>query len=244
MKNYLIKKNERESILYSIFQELKYLFGKILNFYNYIKRKENIKNFFSSHEDKKIQFGAGSGKYGEADISFIKGFLDTDIFGKIPVDVNFKLPFESSSIDIIFSSHLIEHIYQRKMDFFLQESFRILNKNGKIIVATPSLEKIIKILYSNDAIKRNIIYSDHKEALMGRKPTVARIINALTHINYGHKFLLDFQTFENLAANAGFNNIKNIDIKNIDDIDIKNYLLNKNEAYKIQTEIFYADKKS
>ncbi len=244
MKNYLIKKNERESLLYSIFQELKYFFGKIHNSYNYFTRRKNIENFFSNQEYKKIQFGAGSGKFGEADISLIKGFLDTDIFGKIPIDINFKLPFKSCSIDIIFSSHLIEHIYQRKMDYFLQESNRILKKNGKLIVATPSLEKIIKILYSNDDTIKNIIYSDHKEALMGRKPTVARIINALTHINYGHKFLLDFQTFENLAANAGFNNIKKLEIKNIDDSGIKNYLLNKNDAYKVQTEIFYADKKN
>ena len=33
-----------------------------------------------------------------------------------------------------------------------------------------------------------LIYKDHENSLMGKKPTPARIINSLTHINYGHKF--------------------------------------------------------
>ncbi len=242
MKNYLIKKTERESLIYGIFQELKYLFGKLVNLKNYIIRKHRINKFYSENKIKKIQFGAGSGKLSEAGKANLEGFLDTDIFGDVPVDINFKLPFKNNSIDLIFNSHLIEHIYQRKMKSFLLESFRVLKVNSYLITATPSLEKISKILYGKDQKKIRLIYKDHENSLMGKKPTPARIINSLTHINYGHKFLLDYLTFKDLATNAGFSTIKKIEINDMSDQTIKSYLKQKSDVYKIQTEIFIAKK--
>ncbi len=238
MKNYLINKTQRESVLYSNLQEIKYFVGKLLNLHNYILRKTRISKFIKKNKPIKIQFGAGSGKLGEANKTSLNGYLDTDIFGKVPIDINHKLPFEDNSLDTIFNSHLIEHIYQRKIDFFLKESFRVLKKGGVLITATPTYTKIIDGLYGNDHSKKRLIFDNHKISLNNRKPTPARIINCLSHINYGHKFLLDFETFKDLALNAGFNNIKTIDIENIKDKEIKNFLSNKDDAFKIQTEVF------
>lgn len=242
MKNFLINKTQRESILYSNLQEIKYFIGKVLNIHNYIFRKKRISNFIKKNSSIKIQFGAGSGKLGEANKTSLNGYLDTDILGKVPIDINYKLPFQDNSLDTIFNSHLIEHIYQRKIDFFLKESFRVLKKGGVLITATPTYTKIIDGLYGNDLSKKRLIYDNHKISLNKRNPTPARIINCLSHINYGHKFLLDFETYNDLALNAGFNNIKTIEIKNINDIEIKNFLNNKDEAFKIQTEVFIVTK--
>ena len=233
MKKYLITKTERESLIYNLFQELKYFFGKLINMKNYILRKHKIKLFYANNKKKKIQFGAGSGKLSEAGKSDLEGFLDTDIFGDVPVDINYILPFRDNSIDLIFNSHLIEHIYQRKMKLFLSETFRVLKPNSSLITATPSLEKISEILYGNDEKNKTLIYDDHKNSLLGKKPTPARVINCLTHINYGHKFLLDYLTFSN---------IKKIQINEIKDHIIKSYFIQKSEVYKIQTEIYLAIK--
>ena len=242
MRNFIINITEREGLLYLFFQDLKYKFGKFLNFQNFILRKRRINEFLRENEKINIQFGAGSGKLSEAGKANLEGFLDTDIFGDVPVDINFKLPFKNNSIDLIFNSHLIEHIYQRKMKSFLLESFRVLKVNSYLITATPSLEKISKILYGKDQKKIRLIYKDHENSLMGKKPTPARIINSLTHINYGHKFLLDYLTFKDLATNAGFSTIKKIEINDMSDQTIKSYLKQKSDVYKIQTEIFIAKK--
>ena len=66
MKNFLIKFTEREGLNYQIFQASKYTFGKILNTHNFILRKQKIKKFFKKNKIVKVQFGAGSGKLGEA----------------------------------------------------------------------------------------------------------------------------------------------------------------------------------
>ncbi len=242
MKNFLINKTERESILYSNLQEIKYFIGKLLNIHNYILRKKKISNFIKKNKFIKVQFGAGSGKLGEASKTSLSGYLDTDIFGQVPIDINYKLPFKDKSLDIIFNSHLIEHIYQRKIDLFLKESFRVLKKGGLLITATPTYTKIIDGLYGNDISKKKLIFDNHKISLNNRKPTPARIINCLSHINYGHKFILDFETFKDVAYSAGFSDIKTIEIEEIKDMEIKNFLNNKDKAFKIQTEVFMSIK--
>ena len=114
MKNFVITATEREGLLYLIFQDLKYKFGKFLNLHNFMLRKKRINKFLKENERINVQFGAGSGKFGEARKSVLETFLNTDIFGKIPVDINHSLPFPDNSVDLIFSSHLIEHIFQPK----------------------------------------------------------------------------------------------------------------------------------
>ena len=242
MKNYIINTTERESLLYGIFQELKYFFGKLINIKNYILRKNRINKFYSENQTKKIQFGAGSGKFGEAKKTVLGTFLNTDIFGKIPVDINYSLPFPNNSIDLIFSSHLIEHIYQRKADLFFQESLRILKEDGQLIIATPTINKIFDILYKSNKKQTNEIYEEHKNSFLGRKPTPARLINALTHINYGHKFLFDYETLNDLAVSNGFKSFETKNPKNIDNLEIKQYLESKNSNFKLQTEVFVAYK--
>ena len=242
MKNFLIKKTQRESLVYSNFQEIKYFIGKLLNIHNYFLRKKRISIFLKKNKLSKVQFGAGSGKLGEAQQTSLNGFLDTDIFGKVPIDINYKLPFGNNTLDCIFNSHLIEHIYQRKIEFFLNESFRVLKKGGILITATPTYTKIIDGLYGNNDNKKRLIYNNHEQAILSRKPTPARILNCLSHINYGHKFLLDFETYLDLTTNAGFNDTQQTEIHNIKDHDIKMFLNEKDEAFKTQTEIFVSIK--
>lgn len=242
MRNFIIKKTEREGLLYLFFQDLKYKFGKFLNIHNFIMRKKRIRKFLIENEKINVQFGAGSGKFGEAKQSVLETFLNTDIFGKIPVDINHSLPFPNNSVDLIFSSHLIEHIYQRKADLFFKEALRILKDGGLLIIATPTINKMFDILYRSSKEDINKIYQEHENSLLGRKPTPARLINAMTHINYGHKFLFDYETLNDLALKNGFKSFVNINSEKIQHNDLRKFFHSKNSNYKLQTEIFISSK--
>ena len=111
--NRLIVNSERETLLYKNLQHLKYKLGKLANFHKHINIENKIEFAFerTGGKTRKIQFGAGSGHYGEAAATEIDGFVDSDIFGELPIDVAKKLPIKSGSIDIIFSSHLIDQPY-------------------------------------------------------------------------------------------------------------------------------------
>jgi len=52
-------------------------------------------------------------------------------------DLNKKFPFKGSSVDVIVANHVIEHLTQT--DRFISEIYRVLKKNGYVIIATPNL---------------------------------------------------------------------------------------------------------
>ncbi|MBK2110243.1 class I SAM-dependent methyltransferase [Francisella tularensis] len=52
------------------------------------------------------------------------------------------LPFKTNYIDVIYSSHFLEHLNQDQADFVLKESFRVLKENGIIRLVVPDLENV------------------------------------------------------------------------------------------------------
>jgi predicted SAM-dependent methyltransferase len=55
-----------------------------------------------------------------------------------------ELPFDSESIDVIYSSHVLEHFPKCEAPNFLKRCYRVLKKNGIIRLVVPDLETIIK----------------------------------------------------------------------------------------------------
>ena len=52
-------------------------------------------------------------------------------------DANKKIPFKDESFDVIFAGELIEHVFDDVE--FLNDCYRLLKKEGKIIITTPNL---------------------------------------------------------------------------------------------------------
>ena len=75
MRNFIINLTEREGLLYQSIQELKYKLGKLLNSHNYLLRGKRIKQFLRDNKQINIQFGAGSGKLGEAKKNSFRDFF-------------------------------------------------------------------------------------------------------------------------------------------------------------------------
>lgn len=231
-RNFLIKKTMREGVFYkfvdiSSFSVAKY-FHLLLK--GHIVRKIRIYNYFKSHKIRKIQFGSAAYKY--------KGFLNTDIFGRVPIDITKKLPFRSNSIAVIYSSHLVEHIYLREFIKFLKESQRVLKKGGVNIIQTPSMSKTAKAVYcaeNSDAWK--YILADHKPLSLIHPVTKASYMNDVIHLFFGHKYLYDFNTIEHLAKKAGYSKVV-LQKNNYDLPDKAIDVLNKNKFWDVTTETF------
>ena len=243
-RDYIVKRTEREDIFFKLSLTIKYKLGKLLNFRNYIGLTKKIENQIKLQPEGnvKIQFGAGSGKLGEANLKRIDGFIASDIFGEIPIDITKRFPIRDESINTIFSSHLIEHIHQFEIDKFLSECFRVLSEDGILITATPSLEKIAKLLYGKNDNQKKFYMNSHPIALLGRKPTPARIINCMSHISYGHKFILDFETYQDLCFKAGFEKVEKIDISDIEEVNLRKSLINRDKKYWLHTELWTSKK--
>jgi predicted SAM-dependent methyltransferase len=74
-----------------------------------------------------------------------------------------KLPFEDDSIDIVYTSHVLEHFSKCDAPKFLDECYRILKPNGIIRVIVPDLEQLIKnYIKFLDGAKKGDIDSQEK----------------------------------------------------------------------------------
>lgn len=55
-----------------------------------------------------------------------------------------RVNIADQSTDIVYSSHMIEHISDDALDHFISESYRILRKGGCLRIEAPDTEKLIK----------------------------------------------------------------------------------------------------
>lgn len=194
-----------------------------------------IKNYLKTHDTRKLHLGAGKNK--------LSGFINSDIFNDIPIDITKKLPFNDNSFDLIYSSHLIEHVYFNDFKKFLKESYRILKKGGKNIISTPSLEKIAKILYLDLKEEKEIMIQRHKKYMPADEFLNSIHLNNMIHINFGHKYLYDYQLIKYLGKKVGYCDTIRTENFSIPDETILTYIKNsKPQSWNVETETFVLTK--
>lgn len=79
------------------------------------------------------------------------------------LDVRKRFPFQDNSVNAVFSSHIIEHLYQKDARHMLQESLRILSPGSVCRIVAPSLEWALS-LYDEEnpeATVKAILENDH-----------------------------------------------------------------------------------
>lgn len=207
---------------------------KFINFLlnGHFIRSSKIKKYLKQSEKIKIHLGSNFN---------LKGYLNSQILSEIPIDICKKLPFKDSSVDLIFSCHVVEHIHYREFLFFLNESLRVLRKGGVIIITTPSIKKIFNILYGDDNKKKLKLLSRQKKIIKEEhvKKNPATQINIVMR-SFGHRFIYDFDLMKELAEITGFDKAILNEDNNLNDFDnqITEYLLSKGEEWNLETESF------
>jgi predicted SAM-dependent methyltransferase len=90
---------------------------------------------------------------------FHKDWINADIAprDKSVLKCNFLkgLPFESDTFDVVYHSHILEHMTKPDGEKFINECVRVLKKGGVIRIVTPNLERIAKEYLSNLERARN-----------------------------------------------------------------------------------------
>jgi predicted SAM-dependent methyltransferase len=80
----------------------------------------------------------------------ILGTLITKLFNKVKYDsnnlvymnLNTSWKYENNSIDIVYASHLFEHLSLNSSDLFMKEAYRCLKPGGVIRIVVPDLYQI------------------------------------------------------------------------------------------------------
>jgi predicted SAM-dependent methyltransferase len=139
----------------------------------------------------------------------MKGWVNTDLSYTDGVDLQLNflepLPFETESVERIYSEHVLEHFVKENAEQIIKECFRILKKGGKIRIGVPDAEIYFRKYLEND----REFFSKIKRLGGAMKPLELPIdvINQMFRMGGAHLFAWDFEAMKKSMEAAGFRNI-------------------------------------
>jgi len=108
-------------------------------------------------------------------------------------DLAISLPLYESSVDIIYSSHFFEHLFEDDAKTLLKSCALALKPGGTIRISIPDLAYAISLY--NTGKKKEML--DDYFFVEGKGSYLAR-----------HKYMYDFELLKDVLEQAGFSNIK------------------------------------
>ena len=159
---------------------------------------------------------------------FDPDYFNIDLYDNLVADKKMSalnLEFAEYSCQEVKAIHLIEHLGFYQSIYALSEFFRVLERNGKLILETPDLEKAFQI-YLNSNFEQ--------------KKDVLSWIYGLPHQGLQHKFCFPSQLLIEILEKIGFENIVQSNFYNEESIPTIRFICNKpeNDEYLEIFQIF------
>lgn len=108
-------------------------------------------------------------------------------------NVEYGLPFPDESVDYLYSSHLLEHLFKDDAAKLLRQAYRVLKEGGRIRICVPDLEHAISLYEEGNKQKALSFFFPESKSI----DCVSR-----------HKYMYDFDLLRSLLVEAGFNDIE------------------------------------
>ena len=110
---------------------------------------------------------------------------------------------ESGSVDAVFSSHNIEHVYPHEIPIVVKEFLRVIKDDGMVVVECPDLQSIC------DAILKDKLYDPLYVSAAGPIAPIDILYGLRGALENGndymaHKCGFTYSTLLNFFINAGF----------------------------------------
>jgi predicted SAM-dependent methyltransferase len=123
------------------------------------------------------------------------------IWGALP------MPFKRNTVDIIYASHVLEHVPWSKTQFALRDALRVLKRGGALEVWVPDFEVIVKAYLERkrpDTWKKLNPTDDPMIWVNGR-------IFAYGAPENWHKAVFDYRSLTDAFEQAGFTNVRRLE---------------------------------
>jgi predicted SAM-dependent methyltransferase len=128
------------------------------------------------------------------------------------MNLNKQWRYKNNTVDIVYASHLFEHLTLRSASLFLKESYRCLKPGGTIRIVVPDLYKICKKYIQNyengvenasDFIMWAI--NMHREGQYGVNLNLfKKVVLEIQGYPHQHKFMYDEKSLSKTLKEAGF----------------------------------------
>lgn len=149
-------------------------------------------------------------------------------------DVRRPLPFCDGTFHVVYSSHMLEHLYHEEAKQLLKECYRVLCLGGVIRIVVPDLYAMVveymaarKGVVSSSAGSSSIPADKLNERLLFRSAVspqgnlLYRIYSGLMDF-HSHKWMYDAQSLVHWLSVAGFSNVSEMNFckSRIEEVDV------------------------
>jgi predicted SAM-dependent methyltransferase len=131
------------------------------------------------------------------DIIDLNQFARQNYYKFFARDVREGLPFANKSVDLMYSSHFIEHLTYAEAKAFINECKRVMKENGTVRLLIPDLELLFNKYKSNELGMFDEINDDSASFS-------TQASKLWTLLFSGHKAAFDFNTIKEMGTEAGF----------------------------------------
>ena len=146
-----------------------------------------------------------------------------------------SLPYPDETFEVIFSSHMVEHISHYKIEQVICEINRVLKTDGIVRILTPDLRKLAQAYVNDDWELMNLYLEEDGskfEPVLGIGQALMSFLSSPGYDNYlissdwsevvagyAHMFCYDYDMLSGLLKHYGFYQIRysNIDESEIED---------------------------
>lgn len=132
-------------------------------------------------------------------------------------DINRGLPFTDASVEVVYSSHMLEHIPRSQVETFLEDVYRILKPGGILRLALPDLELMAREFLSQVELaragQRDVIPADQfmESTLLGLKarPNLLQPMNIYREllVRTGHLWMWDAPSLSMILQKIEFKEV-------------------------------------
>jgi predicted SAM-dependent methyltransferase len=157
--------------------------------------KRSLDRFAKNGKTRHLHLGSGT--------KYLPGFVNIDANPRerldIWLDVRCGLPYRDASVDSIYSTHMLEHLYPDELDDLLRECFRVLKPGCGMRVVVPSLSSAIAA-YCGNREKWFESWPRHYESIGGK-------FSNYVFCSGQHRTAFDFEYLAEVLGKAGFREV-------------------------------------
>jgi len=114
------------------------------------------------------------------------------------------LPVPDHQADVVYASHLLEHLTARQVESFLREARRILHPSGRIRLAVPDIRKLAQDYIEDHGDADRFITETRLAISLYQPMSFSRRVRYLVAGNRGHKWMYDGPSLCRLLTRHGF----------------------------------------